>query len=119
VEEDTTYNVVPGVLDPSTLAVSFHSSYMPVAGKGEDAVSLAALSLDLSKHYFVSVLPKAAGSYSIGGAAIAAGQTQATVYVNQLPLPTAQITIFVFEDTNPINNAPDVPEQKGGFHGQE
>ena len=29
-EEDRTYNVVPGVLDPNTLSVSFHRSYMPV-----------------------------------------------------------------------------------------
>lgn len=33
-----------------------------------------------------------------------------TVYVNELPLPTAQITVFVHQDTNPINNAFDTGE---------
>ena len=35
------------------------------------------------------------------------------VLLNQLPLPTAQITIFVFKDDQPINNAPDLPEEQG------
>jgi len=36
-----------------------------------------------------------------------------TVYVNKLPFPTAQITIFVFENKFPINNAPDLPVEQG------
>jgi hypothetical protein len=118
-EEDMTYHVEPGVPDSNTLAVSFHSSYMPVVASGDDTAPLP--TLDAAKHYFLSVLPKVAGTYSIGGASIAPdadGNFPATVnvYLNALPIPTAQITIFVFEDTAPINNAPDVPESGlGGF----
>jgi hypothetical protein len=35
------------------------------------------------------------------------------VYLNALPLPTAQITVFVFHDNFPINNAPDLPQEVG------
>ena len=49
--------------------------------------------------------------YSIGGAALAPGADGVTVYLNQHPIPTAQITIFIFKDTQPINNAPDATEQ--------
>ena len=87
---------------------------MPVVAKGDETTPLPAL--EPSKHYFLSVLPKVLGGYTIGGAPIAAGQTgPVTVYVNQLPLPTAQITISVFEDIAPINNAQDAAE--GGLGG--
>jgi len=49
--------------------------------------------------------------YTIGGAQIADGQGSVTIICNMLPLPTAQITIFVFEDNFPINNVPDPAEQ--------
>lgn len=109
VEEDSTYHPEAGVTDPNTLSVKFHSSYMAVVGKGTEADPLPAL--DPAKYYFVSVLPDS--GYALGGAPIAPGQAEVTVYVNPLPLPTAQITIFVFEDTAPINNAPDLPEERG------
>ena len=51
--------------------------------------------------------------YTIGGAPIAVGQSDVTVYVNAMPLPTAQISVYVFNDNNPINNAPDLPEEQG------
>ena len=55
--------------------------------------------------------------HTLGGASFKTGQTSgdgsATVLLNTLPLPTAQIRIFVFEDTRPINNAPDLPEEQG------
>lgn len=108
-EEDTTYHVQPGVPDPDTLSVRFHSSYMPVVAKGDQTTPLPAL--DASKHYFVSVLPDS--GYTIGGAQIAPGQGLVRVVVNPLPLPTAQITIFVFEDNFPINNAADLPAEPG------
>lgn len=92
-EEDATYHVTPGI--PATnWAVKFHKSYMPVVAAGDQSIPFPAL--DLAKHYFISVLPKAEGSYSIGGAQIAPGQTSVTIYVNQQPIPTAQISIFVF-----------------------
>jgi len=63
----------------------------------------------------VSILPKT--GYTIGGAPIADGQASVTVICNPLPIPTAQITIFVFEDNGPINNAPDQNEPGlEGFH---
>jgi NAD(P)H-dependent flavin oxidoreductase YrpB (nitropropane dioxygenase family) len=57
-------------------------------------------------HYYVSVVPRS--GYSIGGASFTDGEA-ATVYVNQHNIPTAQISILIFEDNFPINNAPDLP----------
>ncbi|MFQ5478659.1 MAG: hypothetical protein ACE5E4_08585 [Candidatus Binatia bacterium] len=105
-EEDLTYHVVPGVSDPNTLGVIFHRSYMPVVATGDETTPLP---LDPAKHYFVSVLPKAPGTYTIGGAAISPGATSATVQLHALPLPTAQISVLVFEDNFPLNGAADLP----------
>lgn len=110
-QEDTTYPIVPGMADPDTLSVRFHTSYAPVVTKGHSINPTTIIPVPSDKRYFVSVLPDA--NYSIGGAQIAIGQTEATVAVNELPLPTAQITVFVFEDNYPINNAPDPPEEHG------
>lgn len=112
-EEDATFEVTPGAPQSPTLAVMFHTSYMPVAAKGEGTNNAEITLPDPLKRYFVSVLPKTVGSYSIGGAPIKVGDTSVDVYVNKLPLPTAQITVFVFEDTQPINNAPDLPGEQG------
>jgi len=118
VEEDLNYHVpiVGGVpqSDSDTLSVSFHRSYMPVVAKGcaGDPVWAAAGAchelpfVDGGSHYYVSVVPRS--GYSIGGAEYVPG-VGATVYVNQHPIPTAQISILVFEDNFPINNAPDLP----------
>ncbi len=119
-EEDATYHVTPGVPDANTLSVSFHPSYMPVIAQGVGNTlppvcvgGDTAICMNPTKHYFVSVIPTLPGTYSIGGAQIAPGQATATVYVQQQPIPTAQITIFVFEDNFPINNAPDLPQEAG------
>ena len=116
------YKVSPGVIDPYTVSVAFHPSHMPVVASGTQA-TIGALTLDPLKHYYISVLPEdtdISGNrlYTNGGAQIAPGATSATAYCNRLPTPTAQITVFVFEDTQPINNAPDLPEEAGlaGFH---
>jgi len=125
IEEDQTYKTTPGTPDPDTLALSFHRSYMRVVAQGDhtwdvqwgDAESVdtptKSITLDNTKHYHVSVLPTEAGTYSIGGAALPPGQSNVPVYLNALPLPTAQITVFVFEDNFPINNAPDLPQELG------
>lgn len=107
IEEDTTYHVVPGAQVADTLAVRFHSSYMPVVAEGDNTVPLP--DLDPGKRYHVSVTPKIPGTYSIGGGSLV-GNGPITVYVNELPLPTAQISVFVHQDTNPINNAFDAGE---------
>mgnify|MGYP001821454501 CR=1 FL=1 len=106
IEEDTTYHPEDTgfTRDVNTLGLSFHASYMPVVATGT-AADIGAAVLD-AKHYFVSVLPDPTltTKYSIGGAQIAPGQTDATVHVNANPIPTAQITFFVFEDNFPLNN---------------
>ena len=140
VEEDRTYHVgfnpitgspisIPGTAGfdskwENTLSVSFHRSYMPVVAKG--CVGFADVSnsgfvcnevpatLQPNTHYFVSVLPRS--GYAIGGVGFktdASGNVPAglKVYVNQTPLPTAQISIFVFPDNQPINGAPDLPSE--------
>src|SRR3989304_8354800 len=55
-EEDDTYQISPGVPDPETLSVKFHSSYMPVAASGNQGQA-SNIPADSSKHYFISVLP--------------------------------------------------------------
>ena len=124
VEEDRTYHVpldtngevlLDGsnfpVIDPnweqdSTLSVSFHRSYMPVVASGDQS---DIPDVDNDKYHFISVLPD--NGYSLGGASIAPGQTEVTVYVNKNPIPTAQIVIRVHEDIAPINNVWDQGEQ--------
>lgn len=112
-EEDRTYDVQPGTLDAETLSVGFHRSYMPVLQSGDTtdpdpARRLPHVDTLSGKRYFVSVLPKS--GYANGGVPIAAGHTSATVYVNNLPTPTAQIRVRVFKDDAPLNNAFDSDE---------
>ncbi len=107
VQEDTTYDLGPG--KPDQLSLNFHKSYAPVVAAGDQGNPPSGLSLDPNKRYFVSVLP--AAGYTIGGAPVI--NDAAEVKVSPLPLPTAQISIFVFEDNFPINNAPDLPEERG------
>ncbi|MEW6336123.1 MAG: hypothetical protein AB1625_01865 [Acidobacteriota bacterium] len=105
---DAVGNPIP---DNDTSSVNFHPSYMPVAATGSGASLPTAANTD----YFVSVMPSQAGQYSIGGTAFttdATGAANVVVTLNQLPLPTAQITVFVFEDDYPTNNAPDLPEEQ-------
>jgi hypothetical protein len=112
VEEDATKTVdldqaaIPG----KNLSLSFHTSYMPVFAKGDEAAPIA-VKLDAAKRYFISVLPK--DGYEIAGVPVAPGQVSVKVTVNKLPLPTAQISVFVFEDKKPINNQADLPEEFG------
>ena len=140
VEEDMTYHVgfdadgnpisIPGApgFDPNwenTLSVSFHKSYMPLVAKGcvgFDDVSppcseVPLPTLDPNKHYFVSVLPRS--GYAIGGVSFKGSGPIPTVYVNQTPLPTAQISIFVFPDLAPTNGAPDTPGEDPALNGTD
>lgn len=110
VEEDATRDVDFTPATPGKdLSVSFHTSYMPVAGKGDS--SAPSIALDPDKRYFVSVLPNA--GYQMGGAPVRRGQTSVTVTVNRSPIPTAQISLFAFNDNHPINGAPDLPQEQG------
>ena len=110
-EEDTTYHSIPGEQDPATLSVRFHSSYMPVVATGSSASASAVVPTEPGVRYFVSVLPDS--GHSMGGAPIAGDAESVTVHVHTHPIPTAQITVFVFEDDQPLNNAPDLPEEQG------
>ena len=103
----------------NTVSVSFHRSHMPIVAKGTSAAALPPVCtgvpsepvlpcLDPAKNYYISVLPDL--GYSIGGAQINAGQTDVTVYVNKHEIPTARITVFVHQDTAPINNVWDFGE---------
>lgn len=113
VEENATIPITPGVIDPNGRAYTFHRSYMPVITKGTTTGSATTIITlpDDTKRYFISVLPSS--NYTIGGALIDAGQTSVSVTVNSLPIPTAQISIFAFEDNYPINNTPDLPQEQG------
>src|SRR3990172_3474496 len=99
IEEDTTKPVTLGVpaIPGQDLSLSFHTSYAPVVANGDETNST--VTLDPAKRYFVSVLPDT--SYEMGGAPVAAGQGTVTVSVNSLPTPTAQISVFVFNDRHP------------------
>lgn len=146
IEQDMTFDVVPGctgispplpagcpaTTSPDTLSLSFHRSYMPVTVAGQCSARVldtdplpadCSPALDSSKRYFVSVLPLAvngAGVYSTSGAPVRAGQTSVDITVDVLPLKTAQISILLFNDNNPINNIVDAPPaQERGLCGFE
>ena len=124
-EEDTTWDTQPGVHTTDTLALGFHTSHTPVLQKGETTGSNVLITnvprggvnkYPNGRRYYVSVLPNS--GYTMGGAPvrITTQGLQAdpvTVVVSKNPLPTAQITVFIFEDNKPINNVPDLPEETG------
>jgi hypothetical protein len=121
---DVTRPCIPGTtISSDILSTNFHKSYMPVVDKASVASGgTATIAIpDVTKKYFVSVLPHAgptiAESYSISGASIAARQTSALVVVPSQPVPTAQIFVMAFEDRAPINNALNQGELGlGGFN---
>jgi len=134
VEEDATYPVTPGTVQGKcALAVNLHRSYMPLVGTGHsDAAAVTIPVPDANKRYYVSVLPDQSATSdcaSVDGpaqcftqtgrqAVFAPGATNTTVHVlvTPQPLPTSQIWVRAFEDTNSINNAWDTGEAGlGGF----
>ena len=115
-QEDNTYAVTPGVPapDPSmTASLSFHQSYMRVVAQGTSAnlgPMTAILNANAGKRYYISVLPDS--GCTNGGGPISS-TSPANIVVYPMPLPTAQISIFVFHDNYPVNSAPDLPEEPG------
>ncbi|GAB6193601.1 right-handed parallel beta-helix repeat-containing protein [Desulfocastanea catecholica] len=139
VQTDGSGAAIPTAFDPNwdqgndghpggeTLAVGFHQSYMPVVGKGcvgfDDLIApdfvcneVGITTLQPNTHYYVSVVPRSGAS--IGGASFKTDNSgnipPTTVFVNQYPIETAQITILIFHDNAPINNAPDLPTEEPG-----
>jgi hypothetical protein len=55
------------------------------------------------------------GGAQIAGNTVAAGQTIVNIKLQRTPLPTAQITVFVFEDDNPLNGENDAGGPAGTF----
>lgn len=110
-EEDTTQYVEPGVQSNDVLSLGIHKTYAPVVAKGQARASRARVRVDRTKRHFVSVLPN--DGYTMSGAPVAPGQRKVTVIVNRLPIPTAQVSVYVFHDYKPLNNAPDVPAEEG------
>ncbi|MDD1632259.1 MAG: Ig-like domain-containing protein, partial [Methylococcaceae bacterium] len=122
VQEDATFHVdasTPPPVNTEIQSLNFHKSYMPVVAQGRGASEFAQFARDPTKHYYVSVLPDDAGAgagHTIGGARIPPGSTAVTVLVNDQPIPTAQISVLVFDDKSPTNGVPDALEPGlGGF----
>ena len=110
VEEDQTKASIPGQpANGTNLSLGFHQSYMRVVNSGETPTT--SIALDPAKRYFVSVLPR--GGYQLGGAPVSPGQSAVTIWVNKLPIPTAQLSLFVFEDNQPINGVANLPQELG------
>lgn len=118
VEEDTTADITPGVYQPpsQTVRLSVYRTGSPVARAGHTRGGSANISVPRGKRYFVSVLPD--GGYSMAGTSVRVpGTNKVTLTVQKHPLPTAQISVKVFHDIRPINNAPDAQEAGiPGFH---
>ncbi len=122
VEEDNTTLNLPQTVQviPPSSTLDIHKSHAPVVASGSGASGLT-VDVPNNVRYFITVLPDA--GYALGGApnytAVAGGvvfQDTVTVRLTQHPLPTAQITIFVHVDHNPINNTWD--EYDGGLSGE-
>jgi len=109
VEEDNTVLTVPGAQVTNSISMSIHNIYAPVVASGSGAASGVVINVPSNKPYFVTVLPSGP-AYTISGTSVAVGQLSATVTVNRLPIPTAQIYLKAFVDHNPINNAIDERE---------
>jgi large repetitive protein len=115
VEEDSTHLNTPGV--PSgdgnrVLSLGIARTSATVVANGREAGSSAVINVPSSKRYAVSVLPNTA-TYTVSGTNVAIGQSTVTVTLNALPIPTAQISVLIFNDKDPINSAPDIPGEEG------
>lgn len=111
VEDDNTVPAVPGVQAADSLSLNIHASHAPVVASGHESGSSASISVPADRPYMVSVLPD--NGHAMGGINVESGQASATVVVHSQPIQTAQISVFVFHDNQPVNNAPDIPAEAG------
>lgn len=132
-QEDPTFHPVPGdTTATDILSFGFHKSYHPLATQisGADAGKTLSGNVDGSsvkisrvlgnassiKHYYVSVLPYE--GYALSGASVVIDKSfpessgTVIVTVQKHPIPTAQISFYLFHDNFPINGAPDLPEEQ-------
>ena len=121
-EENTMRHFDPASPPPNSesIALNFHTSYVPVVAEGETDIGTASYIIDDTKRYHLSVLSKVEG-YTLGGAQIrpdtvvvGAGTwgIEVRLYTKDA-LETAQFSIYVFEDNHPLNNSPDFPAERG------
>ncbi len=116
VEQDNTNQKPPGESSARSSGVSIHKSYAPVIAEGDSGDQpTAKINVADTKRYVVSALPY--DGYTMGAALIAKGQNKAKIVVHKLPLPTTQISVLVFQDHGPINNAPDLNAFEPGLAG--
>ncbi len=114
IQKDNTNLTVPGARVADSIALDIHNSYAPVVVKGHEATDSVLVTIPDGVRYFVSVLPDA--GFTLGGAQMPAfGQfdyngNTVTVKVNSFPVPTAQISVFVFKDHERINGVVDAHE---------
>ncbi|MCU7933385.1 MAG: hypothetical protein KZQ99_00710 [Candidatus Thiodiazotropha sp. (ex Dulcina madagascariensis)] len=128
-QQDTTFPVDPN--NPAThpddlLSLDFHRSFHPVGKNQANAEGLSGntdgSSVNITSvppgRYYVSVLPYSGHSISGGSVTVLPNaqdpdQTldNLTVTVQAHPIPTAQISIYLFHDNHPINGVPDLPEE--------
>jgi len=106
-----------------SIGLDIHKSHAPAVATGRSIGASALITPpEAGKRYFVSVLPDS--GYSLGGAPVPVGAETVQVAVveqraynpafpNDSGIPTAQISLLVFEDHFAINNAPDVPNERG------
>ena len=141
VMHNDSYNVTPGQANPTlgdpasfTLGVNIHHSNggdpqdngdtSPDLGRTvSTALATAVSKVNKDSRYLVSVLPwhssppgtpafKQTG-WTMSGRNVDIGQTDVTIVVHKFPVPTAQLTIIVFEDNQPTNAAYDQPQEHG------
>ncbi len=118
--------VCDGDTAPANNANTFPAASVPLAGPGAATVTIGAANCpgyNPAQRYMVSVLPwhtsptgtpsTAQTGYTMSGRNVAAGQTAVNVVVHGFPVPTAQITVLVFQDNQPINAAYDQPDETG------
>ena len=123
VEEDNTTLTIPQTvqINPPSATLAIHKSHAPVVASGSSAAASTPVNVPAGRRYFVTVLPDtgyalgSASNSAIEGGALVFRET-VTVRLNQHPLPTTQISVFVHVDHNPINNTWD--EYDGGLSGE-
>jgi hypothetical protein len=119
VQEDVMYYSTPGQRDLNSLGVNFHKSHAPVIVKGEAVGPNIAINdnkIVAGKKYFVQVLPENGAElsgYAMGAAYVTGGGAAGSVQLHSAQLPTAQISVLVFEDNFPTNGTPEAAEDNG------